>query len=71
MTGAKTKEFNGYSFDNDKMRSRMRYLVVLKGDLDLNGVYAFKSKKDLAAFMQEDYNRERVQAVFMTKAIDV
>ena len=64
-------EFNGYSFDNDKMRSRMRYLVVLKGDLDLNGVYAFKSKKDLAAFMQEDYNRERVQAVFMTKAIDV
>ncbi len=64
-------EFNGYSFDDDKIRSRMRYLIVLKGDLDINGVYAFKSRKDLVEFMKEDYNRERVLAVFMAKAIDV
>ena len=48
------KKFNGYDFDNPKARKKMRYLVVVDGDLDLNNAYAFKNKKELAEYLKED-----------------
>lgn len=41
----KKEDFNGYAFNDPKTRKHMKYLVVTDGDLDLNGVYAFMSKK--------------------------
>lgn len=51
MTIKKTDEWNGYDFDNEKTRRSMKYLVVLLGDLDINGAYAFKSKKELKEYI--------------------
>lgn len=45
-------EFNGYSFEDSETAKRMKYLVVFDGDLDLNGCYAFKSKKDLVFYLK-------------------
>lgn len=60
-------EFNGYNFDNHKSRKKMKYLIVLDGDLDLNGAYAFKSKKDLIQHLKEDFRK--VYAVFKVEDI--
>ena len=55
-SGRKVKaEFNGYSFDDPTMARRMKYLVVHDGDLDLNGCCAFPSKKELVAYMKNNY----------------
>lgn len=56
------KEFNGYYFDDKQMRQRMKYIVIYNGDLDLNGVYAFRTKKDLKEFLKTGW--KEVRAVF-------
>ena len=56
-------EFNGWNFDNAAERQKMRYLVVMDGDLDLNNAYAFKSKKALDKYLKEDSSRKTL-AVF-------
>lgn len=65
------EEFNGYSFDEPDMRKKMKYVVVRSGDLDLNNAYAFKSYKELKAYMEEDYqySSRNVYAVFKIKDI--
>lgn len=60
------KDFNGFSFDDCKTRKRMRYLVVTKGDLDVNNAYAFSSKASLKKYLKSDTWRE-VYAVFEVK----
>ena len=60
-------EFNGYDFDNEKTRKRMKYLVVTRGDLDLNGAYAFKSKKKLKSYLKNTF--KEVEAIFEVKDI--
>jgi len=66
------KEYNGYSLSDKETRTRTKFLVVLRGDLDLNGAYGFKSKKELMAFLKEDRDGvDRVEAVFKVEAIDV
>lgn len=56
-------EFNGWNFDHAAERQKMRYLVVMDGDLDLNNAYAFKSLKDLRKYMKEESGRKTL-AVF-------
>lgn len=61
------KEFNGYSFGDSKTRKKMRYIVVFDGDLDINGVYGFKSLKDLRKYLKE--RTDKVKAVFKVEDI--
>lgn len=61
------KEFNGYDFDNEKNRKRMKYLVVYRGDLDLNGAYAFSNRKELNRYLKDKW--KDVYAVFKIKDI--
>lgn len=49
------KEFNGYAFDEPKIRKRMKYLVIRDGDLDINNAYSYKSKRDLEKDLKETY----------------
>ena len=58
-----SKDFNGWSFDDPEARRRMKYLVVMAGDLDLNNAYAFTSKRALDEYLGEDTGRE-TYAVF-------
>ena len=68
----KVDDFNGYSFDEMKHAKKMKYLVVYPGDLDLNGCYAFKSKKDLISFMKTSYKTSRGRvAAFEIKLIGI
>ena len=62
-------EFNGYDFDDPDTRKRMRYIVVRDGDLDINNVYAFKSKKEVKEFMKEDAGPREIYAVFKVQDI--
>lgn len=57
------KDFNGWSFDDPAARRRMKYLVVMAGDLDLNNAYAFTNKRDLDEYLSEQSGRE-TYAVF-------
>lgn len=63
-----SKEINGYDFDDKATRKRMRYLVVLDGDLDLNGAYGFTSKRALKKYLKDSH--KDVQAVFSVKSIE-
>lgn len=65
----KGEEFNGYSFDDKNTRKRMKYLVVKNGDLDLNGAYGFKSKRELNEYLKSIYYVGEVLAVFEIKDI--
>jgi len=69
MKTKQQEEFNGYDFDNPQTRKKMKYLVVLEGDLDVNNAYAFSSKKELKEFFKESWDREKVEAVFEIKDI--
>ena len=66
--GEVMKEFNGYAFDLPEMRKRMRYIVVTKGDLDINNVYAFTNKKELQEYLADDWRKD-VLAVFKIEDI--
>ena len=63
------EEFNGYTFEDKNHRKMMKYLVINKGDLDINNAYAFTNKKDLNDYMKATWtNRdESVLAVFEIK----
>lgn len=65
----KKQDFNGYSFDNAKMRKRMKYIVVTRGDLDLNGCYAFSSKRELNKYLKSEHRYKEIEAVFEIKDI--
>jgi hypothetical protein len=62
------QEFNGYDFSELKMRRKMKYVVITRGDLDINNAYAFKTKKELTEYLKEAHSRE-VEAVFEVKDI--
>ncbi len=61
------KPFNGYGFDDKKNRSKMKYLVIFRGDLDINGAYAFRSMKDLKEYIKTGW--KEAEAVFEIKDI--
>jgi len=63
----KKKEFNGYSFSDPKMRKCMKFIVIIEGDLDLNGCYSFKSKTALKEYLKDPH--KEVLAVFELKDI--
>jgi hypothetical protein len=46
-------EFNGYDFDDPKARKRMRYVIVFDGDMDLNGAYGCRSKKEVREYLKD------------------
>lgn len=59
------EEFNGYSFGNKEMRSKMRYIVIEEGDLDLNGAYAFQSEGAVKEYLENSIGCSRkILAVF-------
>lgn len=60
--GLGMKEFKGYDFDDREMRPRMKYVIIRYGDLDINGAYAFRSKKDLREHLISPIME--VQAIF-------
>ena len=64
----KEKDFNGYSFEESKMRKEMNYIVITRGDLDLNGAYAFRNKKELKKYLSGSRYKE-IQAIFEIKDI--
>ena len=61
---SKEKEFNGYNFGDKETRKRMRYLIVIRGDLDLNNAYAFKSKKELESFLKDISELSELKELF-------
>lgn len=63
------KEYNGYDFNDKKTRKRMKYIVIFRGDLDLNGAYSFTNKKELKAYLKDTY--KDVEAVFKVRDITV
>ena len=70
IIGGRMEEFNGYSFNNKKMRKRMKYIVIRGGDLDLNGAYAFKSERELKKFIKEYETCYReIEAIFEVKDV--
>ena len=62
------EEFKSLDFDEPEMRKRMKYLVVSRGDLDINNARAFESKKDLEESIDSPYGREEL-AIFEIKDI--
>lgn len=65
----KGKDFNGYNFDDIQTRKRMKFIVITGGDLDLNGAYAFKSRRDLEEYLYRNICRREVQAVFKVSPV--
>ena len=65
----KAAEFNGYQFTDPITRKRMKYLIITKGDLDINNAYSFKSSKELSEYCSNQYNKERILAIFTIKDI--
>lgn len=64
------EDFNCIQFNRPDNRKRMRYLIVHDGDLDLNGVIAFKSKAELRRYLkQEKHGHRNTQAVFKIEDI--
>jgi hypothetical protein len=63
----KARYFNGYSFDDAKTRSRMRYIIVREGDLDVNNAYAVASKREAWTFLGSPHRK--TYAVF--KVVDI
>jgi hypothetical protein len=61
------KEFNGYFFEEKEHRKQMKFVVVQRGDLDVNNAYGFRTKKDLNKFLKETYRD--IEAVFEVKDI--
>lgn len=58
--------FNGWSFDSDKMRSKVKYIVVMRGDLDLTNAYGLESDESLSEFLRDeaDCGSDRLYAIF-------
>ena len=66
----KTEEFNGYGFSEKTHRKKMKFVIIQRGDLDINNAYAFKSKRDLKKFLESENHYQRgVWAVFEVKDI--
>ena len=63
----KKNEFNGYSFDEKNMRKRMKYVLIFRGDLDLNGAYAFNSLRSLKKYIRENGSLITNYAIFEIK----
>jgi hypothetical protein len=66
----KPEEFNGYNFSDKKTRAEMKYLVVKRGDLDLNNCYAFRNLRDLKSYLKSCHRKvchRKVLAVFEIK----
>lgn len=47
----------------------MKFIVITGGDLDLNGAYAFKSRRDLEEYLYRNICRREVQAVFKVSPV--
>ena len=58
------KDFNGYDFDDAKMRKRMKFVVISKGDLDINNAYAFKSEVALKGYLKDNSDWRKPEAIF-------
>ena len=67
ITMSQKEEFNGYSFDKPKMRKKMKYVVITRGDLDLNGAYAFTSKGAVRSYLHQ--TGKEVEAIFEVKDV--
>ncbi len=61
-------EFNGFNFDDEATRKKMKYVVIRGGDLDLNGAYSFTSHKELKNYLK-GYNHRETQAIFKVKDV--
>lgn len=64
-----SEEFNGFNFDEKKDRKKMKYLIVERGDLDINNAYALRNKKDLKDYLKGNKEKgfKEIMAVFEIK----
>lgn len=60
MKNTKKEEFNGYKFNDKYHRRQMKFIVIQRGDLDINNAYAFRNKRELVKFMKEGSLRENL-----------
>lgn len=65
------KEFNGYSFDEIKNRKKMKYILIRRGDLDINNAYAFTNKKDVIDFFNKEKERAYKKPLAIFKVEDI
>lgn len=62
-----SNKFNGWSFENVEMQARVKYIAVMRGDLDLTNAYALPSDEALAHFLRqksEEGEYSRLYAIF-------
>jgi hypothetical protein len=65
----KVKEFNGFAFRELEQRKRMKYVIVTKGDLDINNAYSFESEKKLQTYLDGNLDKTDIQAIFAVEDI--
>lgn len=68
MKTKKKSDFNGYDFDDIKIAKQIKYIAVYDGDLDLNGCYGFRNKKEIRDYFK--YNHSKT-TIFKTKLLGI
>lgn len=54
-----------YKFEDFEEAKKYKYVVITYGDLDLNGAFMLRSKKDLNAYLKEA--DDRIYAIISVK----
>lgn len=63
-----SNSFNGWRFGSAVMQSNVKYIAVMRGDLDLTNAYGLNSDEALEEFLRQD-DDSRLYAVFEVKGI--
>ena len=64
------KEYNGYAFYDSDIRKKMRYLIVVEGDLCPNTIYTVRTQKELKSCLKKhEKSPYLVEAIFRIKDI--
>lgn len=55
-------DFNGWDFGSAEMHSKVKYIAVMRGDLDLTNAYGLDNDEELSEFLryersEGDYSR--------------
>lgn len=56
--------FNGWDFGSTEIRAKVKYIAVMRGDLDLTNAYGLASDEALAEFLRDAAGDSRLYGVF-------
>ena len=59
-----SNDFIGWAFGSAEMHSKVKYIAVLRGDLDLTNAYGLVSDEALSEFLRDEGYGSRLYAVF-------